>query len=126
MQIAGTAPEGLSASVFKNDLEMQSFYGITLSWKLLSCHSQAVRPCTQSFVHFSKGWQPLPRGILVYVLVPFVFFPPQVQLRNFKMTYYNPDLFWIEWLKLGLMVWISFCRGVASRCTADPQGAFAR
>lgn len=35
MQIASTyGTKGLSASVFKNDLERQTFYGITLSWKL--------------------------------------------------------------------------------------------
>lgn len=27
-------------------------------------------------------------------------------MSNFKMTYYNLDLLWIKWLKLGLMVWI--------------------
>lgn len=39
-------PKGLSASVFKNDLERETFYGITLSWKLLSCHSHVFRPYT--------------------------------------------------------------------------------
>lgn len=63
MQIASMAPKGLSASVFKIYLERKTFYGITLSWKLLSCHSQAVRPCTQGFARFSKRWQPLPLGI---------------------------------------------------------------
>lgn len=91
----------------------QTFYGITLSWKLLSCHSQAVRPCTQSFVHFSKGRQPLPFGIKVYVFVlPFDLFI-HVHFSHFKRTCYNPDLFWINWLKQGLMVWISLGRGVA-------------
>lgn len=48
-------PIGLSASVFQNYLERQTFHGITLSWKLLSCHSLAVSPCTQGFAHFSEG-----------------------------------------------------------------------
>lgn len=77
MQIGSTA---LSAPVFKEDLERQTFYSITLSWKLLSCHSRAVRRCTQGFVHYNKGWQLLPPDIYVS------FFPPHVHFSNIKIT----------------------------------------
>lgn len=70
--IAGTKPaRGLPArpqrpfccSVLKVIWKRQTFYGIILSWKGISCHSQAGRACTQGFVHFSYRWQSLPLGI---------------------------------------------------------------
>lgn len=117
--------------MFKSDLESQTFYSIPVSWKLLSCHSQAVRPYTDGFVHFSKGWQPLPLGISVCVSAAFCLFFPQVKFQQLENNLEARSI--LDKLANtradGMDSPLSGCgmSDITSAVyTTDPQGAFVR